>query len=134
MTLPVAPPAQIITQMPVRALITSPARCGTATSRTLALAGKAWSGAGDVTRVELSHDRGVSWMSASSLSKPVNKWAWQSWNATVVVPTDGTWQIFARATDHTGATQPMVSPYWNPKGYQNNAAMDLKIAVKTGRA
>ena len=31
---------RIITQMPVRALITSPARCGTTDSRTIALAGK----------------------------------------------------------------------------------------------
>ena len=122
---------RIITEMPVRALITSPARCGATPSRTIKLAGKAWSGAGDVARVDLSFDHGLTWTRATSLSAPANKWAWQTWNATVTVPTSGTWQIFARATDVTGATQPMIAPYWNPKGYQNNAVMDLKIVVKS---
>lgn len=121
---------KIITEMPVRALITSPLRCLTVASRAVALEGRAWSGAGNVTKVELSFDRGTSWVGVATLSAPVNKWAWQSWAGSVTLPSDGVWQVYARATDVTGVSQPMFAPYWNPKGYQNNAAMDLTITVK----
>jgi len=119
---------KIITQMPVRALITTPDRCLTQTSKDVTVAGKTWSGAGDVKKVEVTYDHGNTW-TAADLTTPANKWAWQSWTAKISLPSDGTWSIYARATDESGATQPMTAPYWNPKGYQNNACMDLQITI-----
>ena len=87
----------------------------------------AWSGAGAITNVDLSHD-GVAWLPAA-LAPPPNAFAWQGWQATVTVPTVGFWSIFARATDHTGAVQPMLVPPWNPGGYGNNQVMSLDITV-----
>jgi DMSO/TMAO reductase YedYZ molybdopterin-dependent catalytic subunit len=104
---------KIIEQMPVRALITAPLRCITDhPSRTIQLEGRAWSGAGDVAKVELSFDHGQSWKAVEALAKPANKWAWQHWAGQVTVPTDGVWQVHARATDVSGVMQPMFAPYW----------------------
>jgi len=101
--------------------------CSTVDNRTIVLSGKAWSGAGAITNVDLSHD-GVAWLPAA-LEPPPNAYAWQGWQATVTVPTVGFWSIFARATDHTGAVQPMLVPPWNPGGYGNNQVMSLDITV-----
>jgi DMSO/TMAO reductase YedYZ molybdopterin-dependent catalytic subunit len=123
---------KIITQMNMKALITKPARCGSdvwsTSKKSIDLAGKAWSGAGDITKVEVSIDHGSTWLPVGYLSKPANKWAWQTWTVEVQLPSPGIWQIFARATDEQAA-QPIIAPYWNPKGYMNNGAMSLTVNV-----
>lgn len=45
---------EIITKLGVRAIITAPPRCHTTDSTTIDVEGRAWSGAGNVTRVEVS--------------------------------------------------------------------------------
>ena len=35
----------------------------------------------------------------------------------------------ARATDEEGRVQPIIAPGWNPKGYMNNAVMNVDVAV-----
>lgn len=117
--------------MPVKSMITSPPRCHVTNDFDVLVEGKAWSGAGDVTLVELSWDQGRTW-TAATLSPPVNKWAWQSWFLKVVLPSPGVHFIFARATDHTGAMQPLLSPQWNPGGYFNNQAMKVDVEVIVG--
>jgi len=119
---------KIITQMGVKSVITKPTRCLTTKNTTFRIEGKTWSGAGDVNSVEVAYDGGHNWHHAR-VSKPVNKYSWQSWWIDITLPSQGVWRIFSRATDHTGATQPMFAPYWNPKGYMNNAVMELTITV-----
>lgn len=119
---------QVFTQQPVRSLIVRPPRCSVARDRRVRFEGKAWSGAGDVSRVELSHDHGATWLPVT-LAPPANKWAWQRWEANVTLPSLGHWEVFVRATDHTGAAQPMLVPGWNPGGYGNNQAMKIDIQV-----
>lgn len=109
-------------------MIITPPRCTTVYSQTIELSGKAWSGAGDVVKVEVSFDNGASWV-GTTLTPPPNTYAWQGWNATITLPSIGFWTIYARATDHTGAVQPMLVPSWNPGGYGNNQAMKLDIEV-----
>jgi hypothetical protein len=67
---------KVFVQQPVRALIVSPSRCAPPVEHpaTVTLVGKAWSGAGDVTKVEVSYDNGVSWLLAV-LSPPANMFA-----------------------------------------------------------
>jgi len=120
---------EIITKLGVRSLITSPSRCTVTTNTTVAVEGRAWSGAGDVTRVEVSSDYGVTWSDATSLSTPVNKWAWQKWALVVVLPSQGAWRIMSRATDIEGRVQPIIAPGWNPKGYMSNAVMNVDVTV-----
>mmetsp|Transcript_176029 Transcript_176029/g.559170 ORF Transcript_176029/g.559170 Transcript_176029/m.559170 type:complete len:663 (+) Transcript_176029:156-2144(+) len=121
---------KVFTQQPVRSLIVRPPRCSVTPSPLVRLEGKAWSGAGDVTSVHLSYDSGATWI-ATRLSPPANKWAWQRWAANLTLPSPGAWNIFVRASDHTGATQPMLVPGWNPGGYGNNQVMKIDIQVLT---
>ena len=118
----------IIESMPVKSLITYP-KSGALIKEgeTLKINGHAWAGELEVSKMEYSIDFGSTWQSCS-LKKPANRLAWQHFNATVSFPKKGYYEVWARATDTNGKSQPMVLPGWNPKGYLNNACH--RIAVK----
>ena len=118
----------IIESMPVKSLITYP-KSGALIKkgRRLAINGHAWAGELDVSKMEYSIDFGSTWK-VCSLEKPVNRLAWQHFNTTIDFPKRGYYEVWARATDSVGNSQPMVLPGWNPKGYLNNACH--RIAVK----
>lgn len=121
---------KIIESMPVKSIITYPktgAMIGTGTE--LALRGHAWAGDHAIKKVEVSTDFGATWQLCSVLP-PVNRLAWQHWNTKVKFPTNGYYEVWVRATDDKGISQPMVAPAWNPGGYLNNACE--RIAVKVG--
>ena len=63
------------------------------------------------------------------LASPSNKWAWQRWSCNISLPSAGVWDVLARATDSTGATQPMLVPPWNPGGYGNNQVMKVDLEI-----
>ena len=118
----------IIESMPVKSLITYPqtgAMFGQ--SRTLNVRGHAWAGERRVRQVAVSTDFGATWQPVA-LQAPANRLAWQQWSASVRFPQPGYYEVWARATDSAGVSQPMVIPGWNPKGYLNNACH--RIAVK----
>jgi DMSO/TMAO reductase YedYZ molybdopterin-dependent catalytic subunit len=119
---------EIIQSMPVKSLITYP-KTGALLSKgkTLELKGHAWAGDLEVRKVELSIDFGATWK-AADLGLAVNRLAWQHWKGQVDFPKEGYYEVWARATDSQGVSQPMVIPGWNPKGYLNNACH--RIAVK----
>lgn len=127
----VDPPAsdfRIIESMPVKSVITSP-KTGLELpmGQLLALRGHAWAGDRTVKAVAVSIDFGSTWQPAD-LKAPKNRLAWQHWTANVKLPTQGYYEVWARATDDAGVSQPMVMPQWNPEGYCNNACH--RIAVK----
>lgn len=119
---------KIIESMPVKSLITHP-RSGAilASGQTLNLRGHAWAGEREVRTVEYSIDFGATWKPCR-LERPVNRLAWQHFKASIVFPANGYYEVWARATDSEGVSQPMLVPGWNPKGYLNNACH--RIAVK----
>ena len=131
---PVAPgesfPAEdmkIIHAMPVKSLITRP-QTGLATeARELEVAGHAWAGDTDVAGVDVSIDYGAKWQPAE-LARPHNPHAWQRFTARVRFPQTGYYQVWARATDSTGLSQPFTAA-WNPKGYLNNALHHVSVRV-----
>jgi DMSO/TMAO reductase YedYZ molybdopterin-dependent catalytic subunit len=111
---------EIITDMPVRSLITSPAEGFSAElGRPLEVSGHAWSGHVPVERVELSFDGGVSWQTAGLGPLP-DRFAWRRFTYTAANPPLGDVEIVARATDADGRMQPLQSVPWNPRGYLNN--------------
>ena len=118
----------IIEAMPVKSLVTYP-KTGALISgeRSVGIRGHAWAGALEVASVKSSIDFGASWQSCK-LSSPVNRFAWQHFEATIKFPKKGYYEIWVMATDSEGVSQPMLSPGWNPKGYLNNACH--RIAVK----
>jgi len=118
----------IIESMPVKSLLTYP-RSGVVQKLTdpLVVRGHAWAGDLAVDKVAVSIDFGQTWQPAR-LEKPVNRLAWQHFNAKITFPQTGYYEIWARASDDAGRAQPMVVPGWNPKGYLNNACH--RVAVK----
>jgi DMSO/TMAO reductase YedYZ molybdopterin-dependent catalytic subunit len=120
----------IIESMPVKSLITFP-KSGVqqALAETLQLRGHAWAGDRRVQSVHTSFDFGASWQ-AAKLTKPVNRLAWQHWTAKVRFPQSGYYEVWARAVDEAGISQPVVLPGWNPRGYLNNACHRIAVMVK----
>ena len=119
----------IIESMPVKSLITFP-RSGIRHKLTasLPLRGHAWAGDRSVRVVAVSIDFGATWQNCR-LRPAVNRLAWQQWSVNVRFPKAGYYEVWARATDDQGRSQPMVVPGWNPKGYLNNAAHRIAVAV-----
>ena len=133
---PVAPGSEvddsdmkIIEAMPVKSLITYPETgLRHAEGETLKVRGHAWAGDRQVQQVHLSTDFGQHWQEAS-LFAPRNQGAWQQFLGDVTFKQAGYHEVWARATDDHGRTQPMVLPGWNPKGYLNNACHRIAVYV-----
>jgi len=131
---PVAPGSQvpdedmcIIEAMPVKSLITFP-RSGLShpVAETLMVRGHAWVGDSSISAVYVSIDFGATWIQAE-LAMAVNRQAWQHWRTGLTLPQKGYYEIWARAVDAAGRSQPMVMPAWNPKGYINNACHRIAV-------
>ncbi|MCX5082327.1 MULTISPECIES: sulfite oxidase [Streptomyces] len=104
------------------------------------LEGRAWSGHGPVTRVDVTTDDGATWSDATldpADSEPTDAdptdgdpshghaTAWRHWHAPwTAVP--GTHVLGARATDATGRTQPLTQP-WNRGGFANNLVQRIPV-------
>ena len=110
----------VITDIPVRSIITSPRDGFVAPAGApLSVRGHAWSGHVPLAGVDVSLDRGCVWR-AADLGPLPDTFAWRRF--TVVLPDlpRGSVEIMARASDAQGRTQPLGSAPWNPKGYCNN--------------
>jgi sulfite oxidase len=119
----------IIEAMPVKSLVTLPQSGIThPLDKPLPVRGQAWAGDVAVARVMLSMDFGATWM-PTQLSPPANRLAWQRWQTAVRFPQQGYYELWARAVDSEGRSQPMVLPGWNPKGYLNNACHRIAVRV-----
>ena len=119
----------IIESMPVKSLITFPKSGATIKlGQQLPIRGHAWAGDLEVGKMEYSIDFGASWL-LCDLQNPENRLAWQHFGAKVTFPKKGYYEVWARATDSSGKSQPMLLPGWNPKGYLNNACHRIAIKV-----
>ena len=120
---------EIIEEMPVKSIITDPGSGSVCPiDKPLNLRGAAWSGSGRVQSMSLSADFGRTWVRAE-LDPPRNRYAWSRWNGQLRFPKPGYYEVWARATDPSGASQPMVVGPWNPKGYLNNAMQRIAVQV-----
>jgi DMSO/TMAO reductase YedYZ molybdopterin-dependent catalytic subunit len=89
--------------------------------------GKAWSGRGAVSRVEVSADSGESWAEAQ-LGQSPSPYAWRSWSYRWDATRPGDYELCVRATDGAGNVQP-VAQSWNLEGVQNNAVQRVRVVV-----
>ena len=119
----------IIESMPIKSLITYP-KTGLTLSieKPLEIRGHAWAGDKSVREVLVSIDFGKRWIN-SELMAPINRLAWQHWKINLTFNQKGYFEIWARAIDEFGISQPMVVPGWNPKGYLNNATHRIALLV-----
>jgi len=120
----------IIESMPVKSIVTFP-KSGITHSigDSLSVRGHAWAGDASVREMRTSIDFGSTWQKAR-IEKPVNRLAWQHWSSEVEFPRPGYYEVWARAVDSNGVSQPMVLPGWNPRGYLNNACHRLAVKVE----
>ena len=119
----------IIESMPVKSLITYPKNgVRQKLDEKLKIRGKAWAGDFRVKRVYTSIDFGVTWQK-TKLKRPKNKLAWQTFQAQIKFPQKGYYELWARAVDENGKSQPMILPGWNPRGYLNNACHRIAVMV-----
>jgi DMSO/TMAO reductase YedYZ molybdopterin-dependent catalytic subunit len=105
--------------MRVRARITDPAPGAVIDTGTYTVRGKAWSGSGPVTRVDVGLTGEGHWYPAQ-LEAPNGPYQWQNWSFGWNALDVGRHTLRARATDAAGNVQPDVPP-WNRLGYGNNA-------------
>ncbi|WP_426560743.1 sulfite oxidase [Angustibacter sp. McL0619] len=112
-------PEEPVSLMRVRARITDPAPGAIISPGTYTVRGKAWSGTGPVTRVEVSLTGEGDWYPAE-LEPARGPHQWQDWSFAWPARDIGRHTLRARATDAGGNVQPDVPP-WNRLGYGNNA-------------
>src|SRR5215211_393482 len=120
-------PHEPVTLMRVRARITDPAPGTTITAGEYTVRGKAWSGTGPVTQVDVSLTGEGDWHPAR-VQPPSGPYHWQDWSLDWAADEVGRHTLRARATDAAGHTQPAVPP-WNRLGYGNNAVEVIYIDV-----
>jgi hypothetical protein len=119
------------TRMRVNSLMVPPGipdfftRKRTAAAGTVEIAGRAWSGAGHIDRVELAVN-GV-WRDAVVEQRQFEH-AWQAWRAAWEAP-PGEHELACRATDSTGERQPLEPP-WDASGFGNNGVQRIQVTVR----
>ncbi|MDB0061144.1 sulfite oxidase [Gammaproteobacteria bacterium] len=120
---------KIIESMPVKSLITFPKSGVTHDLRErLIVRGHAWAGDDQVSGVYLSIDFGATWL-PTGVNSPANRLAWQDFSGWLQFPQPGYYEIWGRAMDTQGRSQPLVIPGWNPRGYLNNTAHRIAVQV-----
>ena len=116
-----------VTNMRVRSIFTEPDDGAKISGDNIHITGIAWSGEGNVQKVELSFDGGDNWLPSNLHPSPttygVTRWEFD-WHPART----GRHSIIARATDSFGNTQP-VQPVWNKGGYGNNGVHQIQISV-----
>jgi len=89
------------------------------------LFGRAWCGSAAIARVEVGVDG--AWSDAR-LAEPLGPFAWRGWSHSWHA-TPGEHVLSCRATDASGAVQPVDAP-WNYQGMGNNLAQVVRVTVR----
>jgi DMSO/TMAO reductase YedYZ molybdopterin-dependent catalytic subunit len=87
--------------------------------------GRAWSGSAGVRSVAFAVDG--EWRE-TELEAPMGPHAWRGWRATWDAA-PGEHELRCRATDGSGATQPL-DPVWDATGFGNNSAQRVPVTVR----
>jgi DMSO/TMAO reductase YedYZ molybdopterin-dependent catalytic subunit len=117
-----------LTGLVVKSLITRPLEAAVLAPGKIDVAGFAWAGEHDITRVDVSTDHGETWQAARLVGERA-KYAWRRFEYSFQATRPESYLILSRATDANGRTQPIVPP-WNPSGYLWNAPDSVRIEVK----
>ena len=123
----------IATAWQIKSMITLPAANTRAkVGENIKVRGHAWAGEDTVSEVWISTDYGLNWEKAKLNPLP-NKYAWNTFETELTFPDRGYYEIWARAVDDKGNTQPARQP-WNPKGYLGNVIHRVPVLVEVQAA
>jgi DMSO/TMAO reductase YedYZ molybdopterin-dependent catalytic subunit len=127
-------PGERVTKKSVRALMVPPgfsdfpARQRFLDAGRCELVGRAWSGWGDVVRVEVSVDGGRTWSDAELGPEPATPSSWRGWSFDWAAR-PGEHELLVRGTDEAGNVQP-ADPAWNYGGFMNNTVQRVGVLVR----
>ncbi len=93
----------------------------------LEIKGVAWDGGAGIKGVEISTDAGNSWQLAT-LMQDYGRFSWRQWHYNFTPKATGEYCVMARASSHSGISQPLVAVA-NPSGYHHNAVQKITIKV-----
>lgn len=117
-----------ITEMVVNSLITNLEDGRTLPgTKPMEIKGVAWDGGNGIARVDVSTDGGISWHQAT-LKQDYGRFSWRQWHWVFEPKRPGAYRIMARATSHSGASQPL-EPIPNHSGYHHNAVQKITIQL-----
>lgn len=115
-------------ELAVRSVIAAPLDGEAVPADAVEIRGSAWSGSGEISLVEVSVDRGETWHATDLVRRETGgRWAPVRWAYTADAE-PGELEIMARATDESGASQPL-EPRWNFNGYANNVVHRVVVDV-----
>lgn len=116
-----------VTTMPVKSIIANPLNGETLTAGKVTVQGVAFTGDAEITKVDVSIDGGATWTPAE-LGSEHDKYAWRLFAHDFTLK-PGYYVFAARATDSSGASQPVVQQ-WNQSGYFWNVVHTVAAEVK----
>ena len=125
---------ELVTRMEPRALMVPPGipdfhtRERFVAETPVTLEGRAWSGWGRISAVDVSIDGGATWSPANVTDAP-SPWAWASWSFRWDPAAPGRYELCCRARDEAGNEQPLEPP-WSLGGYANNAVQRVPVTVR----
>lgn len=117
-----------LTGLVVKSLITTPLDGATLPRGAIAVAGFAWAGERDITRVDISTDSGATWQPARLVGEQ-QRYTWRRFEYAFEATRAESCLILSRATDDRGNVQPAVA-HWNPSGYLWNQYDGVRVEVR----
>jgi len=109
---------QPLPRLPVKSVITDPLAGAVIKRGVGEIRGLAWSGTGKISSVEVSINKGDTWLAAEL--EPGRDFEWWMWKATLEFTQQGAVELVARARDSEGSQQPMERDPSRLDGYANN--------------
>jgi hypothetical protein len=117
----------VLTTQAVKSAFELPIGAVFPTGRLQILTGRSWSGNAAIRQVDVSTDGGTTWKHARFHGVNVPR-AWARWSFEWTPPAAGAYTLQARATDTTGAVQPVTVPF-NDAGYGFSAIVRHPVVV-----
>jgi DMSO/TMAO reductase YedYZ molybdopterin-dependent catalytic subunit len=116
-----------VSNIRVRSLILGPEADTVHEKDEIQVTGIAWTGIGEVTKVELSFDGGRQWVEAK-INPSTSSYGAIRWEYIWHPKNQGEYTIIVRAYDSGSNTQPL-KPTWNKGGYGNNASHQINLIM-----
>ena len=122
-------PYRYYTKLRVKSIITNPLPGEIVPASGYTLAGAAWSGEEEITKIEISTDGGANWCTVDVVIPP-SAYSWTRWEHNWQPKGPGHYTLMSRATNSNGDTQPVEFPNpWDGRGYGNNMVFPYEVEV-----